>query len=211
MPRPSPKTNSPAVRVRNFTVAYQGTVVLRNMSFDVPTGSFTAIVGQNGSGKTTLVRAMLGLTPHAAGEVRFFAQPLGEVRARIGYVPQRFDFDRDMPITVAEFLNLARRAEVPPSHMLHTLKEVGLTSAAMRKRIGTLSGGQLQRVLIAQAILNNPTLLVLDEPSTGIDVKGEATIMEVLEHLRKEHGTTVLMITHDADLVHTHATHVIRL
>lgn len=208
MPRSSAKTSKPAISVQKLNVTLSGTTILRDASFEVPEGSITAIIGENGSGKTTLVRALLGLTP-STGTIRFFGTTLDRVRLQVGYVPQRFEFDRDFPITIGEFLNLARRADTPREHILHTLREVGLTSAVMRKRLGDLSGGQLQRVLIAQAILNNPRILVLDEPATGIDVTGEATIMHVLEHLRAEHHTTIVMISHDLHLIEETVDHAV--
>lgn len=208
MPKSSPKTSKPAVHVDRLRVNLGGTDILRDVSFTIPERTLTAIVGENGSGKTTLVRAMLGLTP-STGAVRFLGLPLAAMRTSIGYVPQRFDFDRDLPITVAEFMNLARQSRTSREHILRMLREVGLTSAIARKRLGELSGGQLQRVLIAQAILNNPRILVLDEPATGIDVAGEETVIELLQHLRAEHGTTVLMISHDLHLVAETVDHVI--
>lgn len=211
MSKHSSKTAETAIRVVRVSVMFNGTPVLRDATLDVPAGGLTAIVGANGSGKTTLVRAMLGLVPLSGGSVAFFGKPLGHMRARIGYVPQRFDFDRDMPVTVAEFLALARRRGTTAANIAHTLRDVGLMPSAANKRLGALSGGQLQRVLIAQATLNNPAILFLDEPAAGIDVEGEATVMDVLDHLREEHGTTIVMITHDVDVLDNRATQMVRM
>lgn len=196
----------PAVSVRDVSVAFDGTTVLEGANFDVAQGEIAAIIGPNGSGKTTLMRAILGLNPVATGEVRIFGKHLHTVRDMIGYVPQRLDFDRDFPITVREFLDLARHPHSPVSRIAQKTKEVGLSPRVLDQRLGSLSGGQLQRALMAQAILNEPAILFLDEPTTGIDVMGEATLYEIIQHLNTEHRVTVLMVSHDiatvSDLVH---------
>lgn len=200
MPNSSAKTANDAIRVERLTVTFAGTSVVEDVSFSVPRGCMTAIIGPNGSGKTTLLRAMLGLVDYE-GTVRMFGGDRNEMRHRIGYVPQRFEFDRSFPITVREFLNLARRSETPKEHITHTIREVGLPLATLTKRVGALSGGQLQRVLIAQAILNSPDILFLDEPATGIDVAGEEAVMHVLAHLKETHGTTIVIVSHDLGMI----------
>lgn len=208
MPVSSHKTTNPAIRVDGLSVTLGHTLVVEDVSFVVPSGSMTAVIGPNGSGKTTLLRAMLGLTPHT-GTVEFFGTSDTEMRRRVGYVPQRFDFDRSFPITVAEFLNLARSRSTDKTHVGHTVREVGLPLSILSARVGTLSGGQLQRVLIAQAILNNPDVLFLDEPATGIDVSGEEAVMHVLQHLRETHGTTVVIVSHDLGMIAEAVDHVV--
>lgn len=200
MRMPSAKTSN-AVDVERLHVTLGGTVVLDDVTFSVRSGSMTAVIGPNGSGKTTLVRAVLGLVDADRGTVRLFGGDRKEMRHRIGYVPQRFEFDRSFPMTVREFLDLARRPTTATEHIAHTIREVGLPTSVLSKRIGTLSGGQLQRVLIAQAILNNPDLLVLDEPITGIDVTGEEAVMHVLNHLKETHGTTIILVSHDLGMI----------
>lgn len=196
----------PAVSVRDVSVEYNGTTVLEGASFEVAQGEIAAIIGPNGSGKTTMMRAILGLSPLSSGEVRIMGKHLHAVRDLIGYVPQRFDFDRDFPITVREFLDLGRHPHSPVSRIAHKAKEVGLPARVLDQRLGSLSGGQLQRVLIAQAILNEPAILFLDEPTAGIDVTGEATLYEIIQHLNTTHRVTVLMVSHDiatvSDMVH---------
>lgn len=204
----SAKTSNDAVRVSGLSVTLQNSVIIDDVSFAVAKGSMTAIIGPNGSGKTTLLRAMLGLVPHT-GDVAFFGAARHDMRRRIGYVPQRFDFDRTFPITVREFLNLARQPQTSTEHMGHTLREVGLPLSVLSARVGTLSGGQLQRVLIAQAILNNPDILFLDEPATGIDVTGEEAVMQVLTHLKETHGTTIIIVSHDLGMIAESVDHVV--
>lgn len=195
------KSGIPAVAVEGCSVSLGGVTVLDDVSFAVAQGEVAALIGPNGSGKTTLMRAILGLTPAAAGTIRIFGKHLHAVRDLIGYVPQRFDFDHDFPITVREFLDLARHPHCPVSRIAEKIKEVGLPTRVLDQQLGSLSGGQMQRTLIAQAILNNPAILFLDEPTTGIDVSGEATLYEIIEHLNVEHGTTILLVSHDIALV----------
>jgi ABC-type Mn2+/Zn2+ transport system ATPase subunit len=204
----SPPANAdiPAIDVSHLNVELGGHRILEDISFHVPQGEIAAVIGPNGSGKTTLVRAILGLAPIASGSVALFGSPLAHVRRTVGYVPQRFDFDRDFPITVREFLDLARHEHNPPEAITAKLEEVGLSEKVAAQRLGSLSGGQLQRVLIAQAIMNDPMLLFLDEPSTGVDMVGEAAFYGLIKHLNERHRTTVLMVTHDiavtSSLVH---------
>ena len=201
MPKSSHKTSKAAIEVQHLSVTYEGTNVLEDISFTLPQGSLAAIIGPNGSGKTTLVKALLGLVPLESGHVTIQGQNIHDARNAIGYVPQRFDFDKSFPITVLEFLNLSRHTHATAERIDESIKEVGLTPAVLEKQLGTLSGGQLQRVLIAQAILHNPSILVLDEPSAGIDVAGEQAFYDVIEHLHEEHDTTVLLVSHDISMV----------
>jgi zinc transport system ATP-binding protein len=202
MPKQSPKTNKHvAVSLRGLTVAYDENVVVDDVSFEIERGTVAAIIGPNGSGKTTLLKAALGLIEPRRGEVRIFGASIGEMRDRIGYVPQRLEFDLDFPITVSEFMNLARHHHCPKSRIAEMLDEVGLKANIENHLLGRLSGGQLQRVLIAQALLNEPWLLVLDEPSTGIDVVGEEAFFEIIRHLKLEHKTTILIVSHELAVV----------
>jgi len=191
----------PAISVENLSLTLGTQRVLEDISFSVPAGTIAAIIGPNGSGKSTLMRAIIGLLPFESGRILLQGKPMAEARKCIGYVPQRFAFDREFPITVQEFLNLARASANPKASIRQKVEEVGLTPLVLRKRIGQLSGGQLQRVLVAQAILNDPAILFLDEPSTGIDAVGEAALYDVIQHLNHDHGTTVLMVSHDISMV----------
>ncbi len=175
--------------------------MVEDAHFQIPEGSIAALIGPNGSGKTTLMKAILGLIPLRSGDVFLFGKHAHQVRHLAGYVPQRFSFDGSFPITVREFLRLGQSRGCSPSVLREKIQEVGLTPLVLERRLGTLSGGQLQRVLIAQAILNNPSILFLDEPSTGIDVSGEALLHDVIQHLNREHGTTVFMVSHDLAMV----------
>ena len=208
MSKPLPTTSN-AITVNNLNIRYNEHVILDGVSFIVPQKTITAIIGPNGSGKTTLVKAILGLIPYEKGHVEIFDQPLDHVRRTIGYVPQRFEFDREFPMTVQEFMELARHGHTEMSEIKQALKTVGLKSGVHSKQVSSLSGGQLQRVLIAQAILNKPNLLVLDEPAAGIDVVGEAAFFQMIDHLRNVYGTTIVIVSHDISFVASAVNHVI--
>lgn len=164
--------------------------VLRDVDLSVMPGEIVTIVGPNGSGKTTLLRALIGAQPLSRG--RLTHRP----DLRIGYVPQSLAIDRSMPLTVAGFLALADSDADPQA----ALARVGVDALA-RTQIADLSGGQFQRVLLARAILRRPNLLVLDEPTKGLDQPGTASFYRLLEEVRSELGCAVLMVSHDLHVV----------
>lgn len=206
-----------AIRIENLSVRIGSVNILEDVTASVPCGMCTAIVGPNGAGKTTLTRAILGELPYKGGiefgsrTGQFTRQP-----PRFGYVPQKLNFDRDMPLTVIEFLasGFVRRpvffgiSRKFRTECMEYLSSVECAQAADRA-LGALSGGELQRVLLAQALMQEPEILVLDEPEAGVDFKGEQLCCELLEKFRKERGFTQLMISHDLSMVAAHASHVI--
>jgi len=196
------------LKVHDLSVRYGEQKVLDKISFSVEKGEIVAVIGPNGSGKTTLVGALIGLVPHV-GEVIWTDRPT------IGYVPQNIDFDRSFPLTVEELMLLRlpnhrfwRHDEGAHETVTHALKDVG-ASRLIEKPIGVLSGGELQRVLIASALLPNPSLLVLDEPSSGIDIEGEETIYGLIHRIAEERGMTVILVSHDLDIVFRYASKVV--
>ena len=206
-----------AVRIRDLSVSYGSLQVLQNVNAFIPRGICTAVVGPNGAGKTTLVRAILNALPYK-GEI-LFGQKDGSVRKkkpRFGYVPQKLDFDREMPLSVLEYLasGLVRKpvffgiSKVFREKVYHYLESVEC-SHVIDRPLGGLSGGELQRVLLAQALMQSPEILILDEPAAGVDFKGEQLLCELLESFRKELGFTQVMVTHDLSMVSAHAGHVI--
>jgi ABC-type Mn2+/Zn2+ transport system ATPase subunit len=211
MPQPSHKTNNHDIAVQNLVVSYGNKHILHDVSFLLPQGSITAILGPNGSGKTTLMRTMLGLLPYSKGSITFFGKLLHDVRDKIGYVPQKFSYSPDLPITVEEYMELARRKHTPKNAIHKAIHEVGLHHHVLSTTLSSLSGGQLQRVLIAQAILNNPEILLLDEPSSNIDMAGEATFYEIIAHLNQQHKTTIVMVSHDVASIAHIVSHVVCL
>lgn len=212
-----------AVDISGVTVTRERRPVLDDVSLQLRPGEIHLLVGKNGAGKSTLLLALLGLVPFT-GDIRLqlrraAAQRRGKLADRlsalsplpsrfppgaIGYVPQSFTADRTLPITVAEFLALSRQRlpvclGVRPrarARIAQILDEVGLAGME-RRRIGELSGGELRRVLIGNAIEPAPELLLCDEPATGLDPDAIAALDRTLAALRERHGTTILMISHD--------------
>jgi zinc transport system ATP-binding protein len=177
---------------RGLTLSRAGRAVLLNVDIDIAPREIVTLIGPNGSGKTTLVRVLLGLEKADRGEVR---------RARglvIGYVPQRFDIDRAIPLTVGRFLALGTAAGT--DRIARVLDEVG-APAVRDSQLSALSGGELQRVVLARALLREPHLLVLDEPVSGVDYNGEAELYTLIGKLRDSRGLGVLLISHDLHIV----------
>lgn len=212
--------NAPAVEVKNLYAYFGGQEVLSNISFSVPAGKIAAVIGPNGAGKTTLLRVLLGLKPPLwNGEVNIFGAPMdwdcrhieghGQMCIKHAYVPQRFSFDKTFPITVNEFLGLSL-PNLKQRTIDSSLKEVGMLKFKKRM-LGTLSGGETQRVLVARALLGNPEIVFLDEPSWGIDIGGEQTFYQLIKNLNEKHGTTYLFVSHEINIVCKFAHQVICL
>src|SRR2546426_726157 len=188
LPDPSPgldrQTKPLVVEVSGLRVNLGGLPVLRGVDLRIPRGELVALIGPNGSGKTTLLRALLGLEKPASGEIRLFGQSeLAASLAKVGYVPQRFNLERSFILTVREFLSLRlaetrhwfwRSNRTNDELIRKSLAEIG-AEALWEKPLATLSGGHLQRVMIAFSLLRNPDLLLLDEPTAGVDLHGEET------------------------------------
>jgi zinc transport system ATP-binding protein len=201
----------PAIKAEKCTVRFGRVNVFENLSFSIAPGAISAIIGPNGSGKSTLMKAMLGLIDYE-GSIEVLGHHPKKSYGHVGYVPQQFTMDSTVPITVGEFLDLARREHLPRTVLHEALGEVGLNPVVVsRASMHTLSGGQRQRVLIARAILHRPEILFLDEPASGVDIHGEQTFFEILHHLNKEHSTTIVLISHEIDLVAKHVNHVLCL
>jgi zinc transport system ATP-binding protein len=196
------------IEVKDLTVTINGNAIIRNVSFVLDKGDVASIIGPNGSGKTTLVRAMLGMVGHK-GEVLLEGRPLRHQFARVGYVPQRFDFDRTFPISVSEFLALPV-AKPNAKWREEVLREFSV-DVLLKQKLGTISGGQMQRTLIAAALLKNPEILILDEPTSGVDLEGVASFYDLVRHINQEHSITVLLISHEVNMVATTSTKVVCL
>lgn len=197
---------SPVITVAHGVVGYDGRPVLRDVSLTVTAGEVVAVLGANGSGKSTLIRAALGLVPLSSGSVTLFDRPLRRFRQwhRIGYVPQRLGAGSGVPATVREVVasgRLARRGVLRPAGaadraaVTAALEAVGLADRA-RDPVATLSGGQQQRTLIARALAGEPELLVLDEPTAGVDAASQEAFAEAL-HGFVAGGGTVLLVAHE--------------
>lgn len=180
------------ITASHICVRFAEDEILHDVSLTIAPGEIVTILGPNGSGKSTLLRALLGIVPVAEGRVT--RQP----GLRLGYVPQRLMIDRTMPMTVRRFLSL-------PTRVSDTAAEEALARVGMAGRGGDqmtqLSGGQLQRVLLARALLGRPQILMLDEPTQGLDQPGEAAFYRLIEEVRRETGAAVLMVSHDLHVV----------
>jgi ABC-type Mn2+/Zn2+ transport system ATPase subunit len=203
----------PVIRFRNATIGYPHQVALSDLTLDVEEGEFLGIIGPNGSGKTTLLKAVLGLLTPISGTVQVFDCHCSELRcshrARIGYLPQKEPIDPDFPLTVLETVTMGRYGAIGlfkrPGRSDREIALLSLSQVGMEPYrdapLGHLSGGQQQRVLIARAIAQQPEILLLDEPTTGIDLPTQQNLLELIRSLQKELRLTVLLVTHDINMV----------
>jgi zinc transport system ATP-binding protein len=188
------------LRVSNLNVKLQNQIILDNINFSVKKGTTLAILGPNGAGKSVLFRALLNLLPYT-GNVEW------NEKVRIGYVPQNVAVS-DIPLSVKEFLTIGKNATDPES----ALRLVKLyDKSVLNKRLGALSGGQLRRVLIAWALVDEPNILFLDEPTNGIDVGSEEPIFLMLNDIKKNKRMTILLITHDIHIVKEYSDYLLAL
>jgi zinc transport system ATP-binding protein len=199
-------------RFVDLGVTYGGDVdALSNVTLDVYEGDFMGVIGPNGAGKTTLLSVLLGLTPANRGSVSLFGGPVSPAGLRrVGYVPQKTaTAEANSPFTVYETVLMGRTPRAGPLHRLghedhdkaeEVLKLLGLHDLRRRK-MGQLSGGQSQRVLIAKALAGDPDLLVLDEPTSGVDSPSRIEIYRILAELNRERGITLMLSTHDIGVV----------
>jgi zinc transport system ATP-binding protein len=201
----------PFVELEGVGVSYGEVRVLDGINLTVEPGDFLGIIGPNGSGKTTLLRVMLGLLEPQEGSVRLFGQPPSAFREwrRLGYVPQRAALDPSLPVTVQEVVAsglvaslglLQRIGRAQRARVTEALARVGMEAHA-RARIGALSTGQQQRVLIARALVSDPELIILDEPTGGVDPEAQTSFYAMLQHLNREREVTLVLVSHDIGVV----------
>src|SRR4051812_37727106 len=213
-------SGKPVIEVRDARVNFGPVKVLRGVNLKIPQGEMVAVIGPNGSGKTTLLRSLLGLQKLNAGEVRLFGESVSpKTLARVGYVPQKLTLERTFALSVREFLALRLKAtrhwfwkssKVIEARIRPTLVEIGV-EPLLDLPVGSLSGGQLQRVLIAFSLLHEPELLLLDEPTAGVDTPGEQTFYELIANVHKRHRLTIVLVSHDLSMVFRHASWVYAL
>jgi zinc transport system ATP-binding protein len=190
------------ISTQNMSVRLGGHVALRNVDFSISAGEIVTVVGPNGSGKSTLLKALIGAVKPYDGSIT------SQDGLRIGYVPQKLHIDPTLPITVRRFLSLPRRQT--QAAIDQALSRVGAPDL-QDKQMFALSGGQFQRVLLARALLEEPELLILDEPTTGLDQPGSAAFYTLLEDIKRETGAAVLMVSHELHVVMSASDRVICL
>ncbi len=196
------KTEKEILTVENLNVTFGGKEIIKDLSFRVRPRETLVILGPNGAGKTTLLRALLGLVPYK-GNVQWNAK-------KISYLPPQELVQRNdlPPLSVEEFFHIKEQS-------LQTIKKslnsVALSDELLKKQFSQLSTGQLQRIVIAWALIDNPEVLLFDEPTSGIDIGGKETIYSLLHHFWEKNNLTILLVTHDLNVVWEHANHILCL
>ncbi|MFB5632225.1 MAG: metal ABC transporter ATP-binding protein [Nitrosopumilus sp.] len=199
-----------AVEISNLSVQYPDVKALDDVSFVINQGDFLGIIGPNGAGKSTLFDCMLGLNTKYKGEIKFFGKDIRNSKnhlREIGYVPQKPIFEKNFPATVSDVVRMGLRNESDENKINEILQQLWIHELQNR-RIGELSGGQLQRVFIAKALVNNPKILILDEPVTGIDQQSIELFYSILRELNSKQKITIIWSSHDLDAVNQLANHV---
>lgn len=195
----------PVLTTDSLTVELDGNVIIQNLGFALPKGENLAIVGPNGSGKTVLLKTLLGMFPYK-GTVSWGPD------VRIGYVPQKIDADRHLPLNFKNLFAAKRDIlKLSKSALAESVKVVGLASETLETPVGHLSGGQFQKCLIAFALIGNPSLLILDEPTASIDQPNEERLYELVHRLQEKYALTVILVSHDLSVVYRYATMVLCL
>lgn len=205
MPNPD---SSLALDVRDLTVSLDGNIVVDKVSFSIPAGQTAAIIGPNGAGKSVLLKTLIRLLPKQSGTVSIFGVPherYQEIAHAVSYVPQRLPFDQTLPLTIHDVFSLKSKQWIGMSRQdnkrMHDLLAMVGLRAPITARIATLSGGQMQRLLIAYSLMDNPRLLFLDEPSAGIDVQGQETVYMLLKRIQKTTNLTIVLVSHELEVV----------
>ena len=198
------------VEIKNLTVQYPDVKALDDVSFTVNQGDFLGIIGPNGAGKSTLFDVMLNLNTKYQGTLKFFGEDIRKSKKylkEIGYVPQKPIFEKNFPATVNDVVRMGLRKESDENKIDKILQQLWIHELSNR-RIGELSGGQLQRVFIAKALVNSPKILILDEPVTGIDQQSIELFYSILRELNSKQKITIIWSSHDLDAVNKLANHV---
>ncbi|MEH6358102.1 MAG: zinc ABC transporter ATP-binding protein ZnuC [Pseudomonadales bacterium] len=185
-------TTDPILHLENLSVSLGRKTIIENINLSLERGEIVSLIGPNGAGKTTLVRTVLGLLKASSGRIK------KQAGLRIGYMPQRLHLEKTIPLTVQRFLKMTKNTS--HADITEVLQKVGAEHTAQRP-MQEVSGGELQRILLARALLRKPQLLVLDEPAQGVDISGQAELYRLISNLRDELNCAVLMVSHDLHLV----------
>lgn len=203
--------HSNIITVDSVSFSYQQKDVLKDVSFQVKERDFIGLIGTNGAGKTTMLRIIVGLLKPTSGSVSLFGQPINQFKSweKIGYVPQKNNLNPLFPATVREVVLsglvgkrkwFGRNSKEDLIKCEDALMAMGVEDLA-DKKIGQLSGGQQQRVFLARALINNPSLLILDEPTVGIDAETQESFFHMIKHMHQHHNMTFLMVSHDMEMI----------
>lgn len=216
------KENTPVLRIENLTFRYEDQNVLENINLIVPKGAFLGLVGPNGSGKTTLLKSILGLLKVQKGTIELFGIPIQKFKEwqKIGFVSQKANsFNSGFPATVFEVVASGLTSKIGlfkffnrqhKNKVVKSLDAVGM-KGFLDRNIGELSGGQQQRVFIARALVSEPEIMILDEPTVGVDTETVQTFYTMLEDINKRLGITLILVTHDVDMIKDKMTQVVHL
>ena len=205
------------IKMKDIGVSFGGQVVLEHVNLHIHCGSLTALIGRNGAGKSTLIKAILGEIPHS-GTITFSDTENGRIRKmKVGYVPQSLNLEANTPMDVYDLIT-SFRYDVPvfwkSKKCYQEIKEALAEFEAdylIDQPVGSLSGGELQRVLLSMAVMDNPNLLLLDEPVSGIDKNGMDLFYEKMDYLRRNYDMSIILISHDLDYVAKYADNVVLL
>lgn len=204
----SSQTSNPAIEVTSLTGGYGRHVAIEDVSFRVEPGNLVGLLGSNGSGKSTLLKTMIGLLPTWSGTVNLLGRPVDDIRPRVGYMPQAEDVDWSFPVTVRDVVSMGLiEPGFGPRRLFRrtgpkvdaALSLIGISDLAGRQ-VGELSGGQQRRTLLARTLIKSPDVLLLDEPTAGLDVGSEEEFLQIIQGLARD-GRTVLVATHDISCV----------
>lgn len=207
-----------AISLCDLSVTLRGNLILERINLTIPRGEVTALIGPNGAGKTTLLLALMGLVPYR-GQVCYLDETgRPQAKPRLGYIPQSLPLDPDTPLTVGDFLSLGMQrrplwfGRSPNAERAGQIQlEMVKASRLADKPLGKLSGGELQRVLLASVLQQQPEILLFDEPMSGIDLAGEQLFCDILEEIQRQGRMTLLLVSHDLSIVTRHAQHVLCL
>jgi zinc transport system ATP-binding protein len=208
------KEKSVAIQIKNLSAGYENEIVIENINCDIYNGDFFGIIGPNGGGKSTLLKVILGLLKPISGTAKIFGQTPELGRKNVGYVPQYSEYDKQYPISVWDVVLMGRRS-IRGFHPIYSSEDKKATIQALKKvnmekyrkrHISELSGGQRQRVFIARALVSNPKILLLDEPTASIDKDLQTNFYNLLRELNKK--VTIVLVTHDIGVISSYVTRV---